>query len=67
MKPACPSAHRMVRHLAGLFWWERSSSRYCGEQGAAAQWDVRLSICPSDQRVALSHGTSIGVPEAPTR
>lgn len=60
----------MVRHLAGLFWWDRSSSRYCGEQGAAAQWDVHLSVRPSHcgtQRVALSCGTSIGVPEAPTR
>lgn len=29
--PACPSAHRTVRHFAGLFCWDRSTSRYWGE------------------------------------
>lgn len=53
-KPACPSAQSTVRHLAGRFWWERSTSRYWGG------WDtlVGKNCIPAKPNKAGSHGTS---------
>lgn len=42
VNPACPSAQRTVRHFAGLFWWDRSTSKYWGE-GEDTLIEKRLS------------------------
>lgn len=58
LNPACPSAQRTVRHFAGRFCWERSTSRYCGRTGHS-----REELQPIPPNRAWSHGTSSTQPQ----